>query len=49
MTRLPGWIDFVRELPERAAVLGLDISAEEVGLILGENANRLFKLGLASS
>lgn len=48
-TRLPGWIDFVRELPERAAVLGLDISAEEVGLILGENANRLFKLGLASS
>jgi uncharacterized protein len=38
------WVDFVRELPERASRLGLSVSEEEVALILGENARRVFKL-----
>jgi uncharacterized protein len=38
------WADFIRELPERAGRLGLDVSDEETELILGENAKRVFAI-----
>ena len=38
------WVDFVRELPERAKRVGQSISEEEVAMILGENAKRVFAL-----
>lgn len=43
-SKLAPWADFVRELPERAARLGATVSREEVDLIMGENARRVFKL-----
>lgn len=45
---LPRWIDFIRELPKRAVRLGSSMSDEEVDLILGENARRVFKLDLGA-
>ena len=44
-SRLAAWVDFVSELPDRAARLGLRVSQEEMALILGENARRVYKLG----
>lgn len=41
----PGWIEYLRRLPERGADYGVSFSEEEIGLILGGNAERL--LGLA--
>jgi uncharacterized protein len=41
---LAQWVDFVRDLPQRAEKLGLSISEEEIELILGENAKRVFTL-----
>lgn len=38
------WVEFVRELPARADRLGLSIGEDEVELILGENAKRVFAL-----
>jgi predicted TIM-barrel fold metal-dependent hydrolase len=43
-SQIGDWIAFVRELPERAGRLGLQVSEEEVELILGANAERVFKL-----
>lgn len=44
-SRLAHWVNFVQELPERAARLGLTVSREEMELIMGENARRVYKLG----
>ncbi len=41
---MPQWVQFIRELPERARSLGLSFSQEEIDLILGENARRVFNL-----
>ena len=44
-SRLAQWVNFVQELPDRAARLGGTVSSEEMQLIMGENARRLYKLG----
>lgn len=43
---LPNWIEFIRDLPKRATKLGSSMSHEEVDLILGENARRVYQLDL---
>lgn len=44
-SRVADWVNFVQELPDRAARLGLRVSREEMELIMGENARRVYKLG----
>ena len=44
-SRLAHWVNFVQELPDRAARLGLTIGSEEMEFIMGENARRIYKLG----
>ena len=41
---LPAWVNFIRSLPEEAPKYGCEFTQAEVGLILGENAQRLFEL-----
>ncbi len=41
---LPGWVNYFKELPEKAKSLGYEFTQAEVDLILGENAKKLFKL-----
>ncbi|GEL23149.1 hypothetical protein PSU4_21030 [Pseudonocardia sulfidoxydans NBRC 16205] len=43
-TNLPRWIDFFRDLPQRAPRLGSSISTEEIDLILGLNAARVYDI-----
>jgi len=38
------WVEFVRDLPQRAEKLGLKFGEDEVELIMGENAKRVFAL-----
>lgn len=47
-SRLAHWVNFMQELPDRAAKLGLTVSSEEMALIMGENARRVYKLGDAA-
>lgn len=44
-SRVADWVNFVQELPDRAARLGLRVSREEMQLIMGENARRVYNLG----
>lgn len=44
-SRVADWVNFVQELPDRASRLGLRVSREEMELIMGENARRVYKLG----
>jgi hypothetical protein len=39
------WIQFFKELPEKAAEYGVSFTTEERDLILGGNAARLLRLG----
>jgi predicted TIM-barrel fold metal-dependent hydrolase len=39
---LKGWVDFFKNLPQLAAQYGYDFSDEEIKLILGKNAARIF-------
>jgi len=41
---LPEWVDFFKRLPETAKTYGYQFTEEEVSLILGGNAQRIFKL-----
>ena len=41
---LKGWVDYFKALPERAKTFGYDFTEDEVGLMLGGNAKRLFNL-----
>ena len=41
---LKDWVDYFKTLPQRAEALGYEFTEAEVGLILGENAKRLFNL-----
>jgi hypothetical protein len=45
---LSQWVEFVRDLPARAERLGLSIGQDEIELIIGENAKRVFALDGAS-
>ncbi len=42
---LPAWVDFVKTLPERAPEFGAEFTQDEVDLILGGNAARIFGIG----
>lgn len=44
-SRVADWVNFVQELPDRASRLGLRVSREEMELIMGENARRVYNLG----
>ena len=44
---LPKWVQFIQELPERAHGLGIAFSQEEVALILGQNAARVFNIQMS--
>jgi predicted TIM-barrel fold metal-dependent hydrolase len=48
-SKLPEWVEFFRELPKSGPGVGATFSEEEVALILGENARRVFRLPMASS
>jgi predicted TIM-barrel fold metal-dependent hydrolase len=41
---LKPWVDYFKELPEKAKMFGYEFKEAEIKLILGENAKRLFKL-----
>jgi len=41
---LPEWVNFFKKLPETARSYGYQFTEEEVSLILGGNAQRIFKL-----
>ena len=43
------WISFIQEMPKRATQLGSSFSAEEVELILGQNAIRVYDLEVESA
>ncbi len=38
------WVDFIKNLPERASDVGMTFTKEEVSLMLGENAGRILSL-----
>jgi predicted TIM-barrel fold metal-dependent hydrolase len=40
------WVEFFQNLPDRARSLGVRFTKEEVDMILGENARRVFRLDL---
>lgn len=46
-SKLAEWIHFVEELPETARQLGRSIGQDEIDLILGRNAERVFGLAAA--
>ena len=46
---LPRWIDFLQDLPNRAPRLGSSISKEEIDLILGLNAARVYSIPVAEA
>lgn len=45
--KLKRWVDFIKELPERGQRVGVKFSEEEVALILGGNACRVFRIETA--
>lgn len=41
---LPEWVDFFKKLPETSKTYGYQFTKEEVSLIMGGNAQRIFNL-----
>jgi uncharacterized protein len=48
-TERADWIGFIQDLPKRASELGSSFSAEEIDLILGGNAIRVYGLDVAGA
>jgi predicted TIM-barrel fold metal-dependent hydrolase len=47
-SKLPQWVRFFQELPRHARTTGAAFSDEEIALILGENARRVFRLEMTA-